>query len=514
MGATIADQIRRAAAEHPDVRVVYHGPRGTVEITLAEHLRRAEAVAAGLHTLGVRRGDVVAIQVPHRIEGALAQQAGWLLGAVVLPIVPIYGPKELGFILGQSGASVFVVAPGTTPAADLLARIGPLPALRTTVVIDADVPPGAVAWERLGGHDATEGLAADPADRALLVYTSGTTADPKGVQHSSETLLAELAAMTDFFPGGPDVVHLAVFPAGHVAGVLGLLRALAGATPTVSLEKWDAAAAAALIGRYRVSVSVGAPVHLLAILDAAREHGHDLSSLRDYMLGAAQVPPHVVARANELGIVAYRGYGSSEHPTISSGRATDPEEKRLTTDGRVTPGNEVRLVDDDGADVPTGQDGEIVVRGPEQFLGYLDASLNESAYLPGGWLRTGDVGRFDDEGYLTVTDRKKDIIVRGGENISSKEVEDVLGTHPDVLAAAVVGVPDPRYGERVGAFVVLRPGAAFTVADADAHVRAAGLARQKTPEVIRVVDDLPRTPAGKVQKFALRTLLRESNDEL
>jgi cyclohexanecarboxylate-CoA ligase len=509
---TVADAIQRAAAEHPGVRLVYHGPRGTTEVTLGEQFERARRVAAGLRGLGVGPGDVVAIQVANRIEGALAQEAAWLCGAVVLPIVPIYGPKELRFILGQSGAKVFIVAPGSLPVPDLLTRIGPLPALQATVVLDAPAPAGTVPWESLDGEFAPGGGA--PGDRALLVYTSGTTAAPKGVQHSHETLLAELTGMMGFFPGGPGVVHLAVFPAGHVAGVLGLLRALARATPTVALEKWDPVAAAALIDRYRVAVSVGAPAHLLAILEAADAYGDDLSSLRDYMLGAAQVPPHVVARANALGIAAYRGYGSSEHPTISSGVATDPETKRLSTDGRVTPGNEVRIIDDNDADVPVGRDGEIVVRGPEQFLGYLDADLDGSVFLPGGWLRTGDVGHLDVDGYLTVTDRKKDIIVRGGENISAKEVEDILGTHPDVLAAAAIGVPDARYGERVGVFVILRPGASLTIADAGAHFRAAGVARQKTPEVIRIVDDLPRTPAGKVKKFALRALLREPNDEL
>jgi acyl-CoA synthetase (AMP-forming)/AMP-acid ligase II len=225
------------------------------------------------------------------------------------------------------------------------------------------------------------------------------------------------------------------------------------------------------------------------------------------MTGAANVSPSLIERADAVGIRAYRCYGSSEHPTISSGEPDDSLDKRATTDGRVTAGNEWRLVDDDDRDVPTGVDGEIVVRGPEQFLGYLDPALNDGLYLEDGWLRTGDVGRVDADGFLTITDRKKDIIIRGGENIASKEVEDVMLTHPAVADVAAVGVPDERYGERVCAFVVLRTGHSLTLPDVRQHFSEAGLARQKTPERLEIVDALPRTAAGKIQKFALRDRL-------
>ncbi len=174
----------------------------------------------------------------------------------------------------------------------------------------------------------------------------------------------------------------------------------------------------------------------------------------------------------------------------------------------MDPGNEVRIVDDEGRDLPAGADGEIVSRGPEQFLGYLASELDADAYFPGGWLRSGDVGHLDEDGYLTVTGRKKDIIVRGGEKISAKEVEDVLLSHPAVAEAAVVGAPDPRYGERACAFVVLRPGASLDLADIRLHFAGAGLARQKTPERLVITDALPRTASGKVQKAALRAALR------
>jgi acyl-CoA synthetase (AMP-forming)/AMP-acid ligase II len=242
-------------------------------------------------------------------------------------------------------------------------------------------------------------------------------------------------------------------------------------------------------------------------MDESERQGTSLASLTNFMVGAANVPASLVERAERVGIPVYRAYGSTEHPVITTGTAEDPLVKRATTDGRATPGNEIRLLDDDGRDVGTGADGEIVTRGPEQFIGYTDAALDRESFLPGGWFRTGDIGRLDDDGYLTITDRKKDVIIRGGENIASKEVEDLLMQHPDVIEAAAVGQPDDRYGERVAAFVRVRDGATFDVEVARAHFAAARVAKQKTPEHIELVAELPRTATGKVRKVDLRRRL-------
>jgi non-ribosomal peptide synthetase component E (peptide arylation enzyme) len=198
-----------------------------------------------------------------------------------------------------------------------------------------------------------------------------------------------------------------------------------------------------------------------------------------------------VAEANERGVIVYRGYGSTEHPVISTGTPDDPVERRAGTDGRLTPGNEVRLVDDEGHDVAPGLDGEIAVRGPEQFVGYRNPALDAEAFLPGGWFLTGDIGNVDAEGYLTITDRKKDVIIRGGENIASKE-----------------GMPDDLYGERVCAYLTVREGVTILLPAVQEHFRAKGVARQKTPERIIVTPELPRAMSGKVKKFELRAALR------
>jgi cyclohexanecarboxylate-CoA ligase len=244
------------------------------------------------------------------------------------------------------------------------------------------------------------------------------------------------------------------------------------------------------------------------LLDEARSAGRDISSLTRYLTGAASVPPSLMHRAQGLGIVSWRTYGSTEHPVLSSGTPDDPEAKRHGTDGRVTDGNEVRLVDDEGVDVSPGAEGEIVARGPRQFAGYRDAALDAEAFLPGGWFRTGDIGRFDADGYLIITDRKKDIIIRGGENIASREVEDLLVLHAGIAEAAVCAAPDPLLGELVCAFVVPRPGARIDLDVVRRHFAGLGVARHKTPERVEAVIDLPRTATGKVKKTELRALLR------
>lgn len=510
-GRTLADAIHEGAQKHPEEPIVFHSADRHVTTTIGDLYEQAMDVAAAFQSFGVGPGDVVAMQVPNWPEGVVAHAAAVLAGATMLPIVGTYGAHELRFILRQSGARLLVL-PSSARSRDyaaMLPDLGPLPALKTIVMIGENTVAGTVRWadlRGLGGELVPHHVEA--ADRCLLVYTSGTTAEPKGVQHSHESLLAELESMVIVRQSGPEFVHLAVLPSGHVAGVLGILRPIVHGTRSVFMDAWDAAAAAALVERHQVTSSVGAPVHLTSLLDAAERDGRDLSSLTEYMTGAASVPPAVVERAAAVGIVAYRTYGSSEHPTISSGQPSDPAIKRSTTDGRICEGSEVRIVDDLGSDLPSGQEGEILCRGPEQFLGYLDSSLDESVYCDSGWLRTGDVGVLDVDGYLTVTDRKKDIIVRGGENISSKEVEDIALTCPQILGAAAVAAPDERLGERVCLFVEIVPGSAIELEQLQEHFAAVGAARHKAPEQLITVDALPRTPAGKIRKFVLRDRVR------
>jgi acyl-CoA synthetase (AMP-forming)/AMP-acid ligase II len=227
-------------------------------------------------------------------------------------------------------------------------------------------------------------------------------------------------------------------------------------------------------------------------------------------LGGSAVPSAIADRAASHGISIARSYGSTEHPSITGAKHDDPDDKRRHTDGRPLVGIELRIVDDDGNDAPTGEPGEIWSRGPDRFAGYTDPALTDAAFAPGGWYRTEDVGALDEDGWLTITDRKKDIIIRGGENVSAAEIEELLLRMPGVTEVAVVAAPDTRLGEHACAFVRAMPGGAIpALDDVRAHLDAAGLSRQKWPEEVRGIEEFPRTASGKIQKFVLRDRLRD-----
>jgi acyl-CoA synthetase len=497
---TLINAFVEAAANSPDAPFIAVSDINPSEDRLSNIVRDGRRMGTRLAEMGIISGDIIGVMLPNWREWLVACVATQQAGAVMLPIVTIYGAKELGFILRQSRAKMLLTPDHWrgTNYTELVASAGDLPDLRHHI--------------RLGdGFDAlvaaieiADSAQRQPNDLALLVYTSGTTADPKGVMHSSKTILAELAAQEASRADIANETILTPWPPGHVAGALSLLRFLAYGVPIVAMDQWNAEKAAELIDRHKVTTSSGTPFHLSGIVEAADAGGHDLSSLRNYIVGAAPVPPSLVERCLAQGLAVCHCYGSSEHPTVTSGTADDPLDKQLNTEGRAIPGSEMRFVDDDGNDVAPGEDGEICTRGAELFIGYFDDALNAAAFLPGGWYRTGDIGRLDADGYLLITDRKKDIIIRGGENISSKEVENVLLSHPAVADAAVVAAPDERMGEVVRACLVLRAGATLTLDDVRAHFAAAGIARQKTPERLTVVDALPRNASGKVLKHVLR----------
>lgn len=243
------------------------------------------------------------------------------------------------------------------------------------------------------------------------------------------------------------------------------------------------------------------------LIRAAESDQRNLSSVILYTLGGTGVTATEVGFAEQNGFTAGRVYGSTEHSTVTGTRVDLPLDKRANTDGQPVRGNQVRIVDDEGQDCAPGTQGEIVTQGPELFIGYTDSRLNEQSFLPGAWFQTGDVGRLDEDGFLTITDRKKDIVIRGGENISSIEVENILGRHPCVQEVAVTAMLDQDYGEKVCAFVRLKPGAELDLNEVRRFFSEAGVARHKTPERLILVDDFPRTPSSKIKKFELRKQL-------
>jgi acyl-CoA synthetase len=513
MSLALGPLLARSVQAQPATRLHFHMEGGPRSATTQELLHGGHRLVQGLRALGLKRGDAFAMQLPTAPETAMLYLAALEIGAVLVPIVHIYGPAEVGFILRDSKAKFFA-APDRWRGIDFLERIdaiGALPDLKQLIVVGERTLPGAVTLGQvraLGAQPLRSPAMTkpEPDDVCLLLYTSGTTASPKGVQHTHRTVGAEW--LIPFIDG--DGPYLTPFPAGHIAGFNFLLRPFVTGTEMVFMDRWDPALAAELVERHRVRLSGGTPFHLLGLLDAARQGSRDLSSLASYSLGGTGVTPEHVALADRAGFAGTRAYGLTEHSTVSVGWRDMPLAQRAHTDGRVQPGSEVRIEGDEGRDVSSGCDGDILVRGPELFIGYTDAALNEQAFTPDGWFRTGDIGRLDASGCLSITDRKKDIVIRGGENISSQEVERVLSTHPAVREVAVVAMPDARYGEKVCAFVVTRNGESLPLAAVQDHFSAAGVAKQKTPEALFVVDEFPRTASGKVRKADLRQRLAAS----
>lgn len=506
---TMDQAFAAAAAARPEARLLIHSEQ-TAVATLGEIRSEAIRLAHALAALGVRAGDVVALQLPNRRETAVLYQAIARLGAIIMPIIPIYGEHELTHILRDSRARVLFI-PSQWRRTDYVERVrklGETPDLNAIVVMGGGAPSDMVAWSEFVQ---LVGDAADPpedaAAPAFMVYTSGTTAKPKGVVHSSNGLLAEIWQASLSSAG--EVRRLSPFPAGHVAGALSLLGHSVLGQTTVVFETWDPVAAARLVAQERITHLSGTPYHYLSLLDAQEAAGADFSSVADCGGGGASVPESLVARAERQGLRFYRRYGMSEHPTVTGGGSAAPLLQRMKTDGKPALGCEIRIVDDNGRDLPIGSEGEVAARGAELFLGYTDPALNAECFLPGRWFRTGDIGRLDENGCLTITDRKKDIIIRGGENISSREVEDLVMRLPGVLEVAAVAMPDPVLGERVCAFVRVREGAELTIEGLGTAFQEFGVARQKTPEKLVLVDQFPRTASGKIRKAELRDRLAD-----
>jgi acyl-CoA synthetase len=475
----------------------------------------ARRVAGGLRARGVRPGDLVAFQLPNWVEAAATFWATAFLGAVPVPIVHFYGPKEVGFILRQSGVRVFVTADRfghLDYLANLDAMRPDLPDLEMVAVVTDDdpLPAGLSPFSALADADAIGAPArVDPSAPALVAYTSGTTADPKGVMHAHRTIGFEIRQLGAMQSGG-GVPALVGAPVGHGIGMLAaLLIPVFRREPIHLIDVWEPATVLAAMLEDHVYSGAGATFFLTSLLDHPDFTDAHRRLMRHVGLGGSAVPAAVTDRADAMDISIVRMYGSTEHPSITGSRHEEPRDKRLYTDGHPLPGVELRLVDDDGKEVGAGIPGEIHSRGPDCFPGYTDPVLTKECFDADGWYATGDIGMLDDDGYLSIVDRKKDIIIRGGENISALEVEELVLRLPGVAEVAVVSAPDPRLGEHACAFV--RPLQGQDVPTLDAvrnHLDGAGLARQKWPEEVRTIEEFPRTPSGKIQKFALRDRLR------
>jgi acyl-CoA synthetase len=479
--------------------------------TFADVDRAARSLAATLRSRGIGPGDVVVCQLPNWVEAGISFWAAAYLGAVVVPIVHFYGAKEVDYILRATEPAAVVTVDRFGHAdhlgmyEDLLSRCTPRLWLVAGATPAGTLPAAATAFETaLDAQPVSEPAAVDPDAPALVAFTSGTTRDPKGVVHSHRTIGCETRQLNDLFPrGGPPQITGA--PVGHFIGMLSaFLVPLLSHRPVNLIDVWDPGEVLRMMLEEELGVGGGATYFLTSLLDHPDFTDEHLALMPFAGLGGSSVPVAVTERATGLGIKVFRSYGSTEHPSITGASLDDPEAKRLTTDGRPLPGVEVRMDDD----------GQILSRGPDCFVGYTDPELTAAVFDDDGWYRTGDVGILDDDGFLTITDRVSDIIIRGGENISAQEIEELLLRMEAVAEVSVVAAPDERLGEHAAAVMQVRDGMrAPTLDDVRTHLASAGLARQKWPESLYEVREFPRTPSGKVQKFRLRQQLRDGQLE-
>lgn len=502
LGAMVADGLGGAGPAAFDVRSAVRPWHGT----FADVDRAARSLAAGLAARGVGPGDVVVFQLPNWVEAGVTFGAAAYLGAVVVPIVHFYGAKEVGYILDVTDPDVVVTA-DTFRGVDYLGTYRELLGsgrdrlwLVAGDTAPVSLPAGSVPFDSLLENGAVSDPApVDPDAPAIVAFTSGTTRDPKGVVHSHRTIAFETRQLDTMLPpvGPPQITGA---PVGHFIGMLNaFLVPLLRDRPVNLVDVWEPTQVLRLMRDEGLGVSGGSTFFLTSLIDHPDCTDEHLALMPFAGLGGSSVPVAVTERATRLGIKVFRSYGSTEHPSVTGSFLDDPEVKRLTTDGHALLGVEVRL-DDEGV---------ISSRGPDCFVGYTDPGLTASVFDAEGWYRSGDVGVFDDDGYLTITDRVSDIIIRGGENISAAEIEELMLGMASIAEVAVVAEPDERLGERAAAVVRVRPGQSLpTLVEVREHLASAGLARQKWPESLHPVDDFPRTASGKVQKFRLRADLR------
>jgi cyclohexanecarboxylate-CoA ligase len=481
--------------------------------TYGELASRATSMAGALARLGIRTGDVVSWQLPNWFEGAALAAAIDRLGAVSNPIITIYREREVGFVCRQARSRVLVV-PGVVRGVDhreiAHAVRAAAPDLEHVLTVRAEPDSGMQALEALEGPPAGPATPPGPHDVSMLFYTSGTTADPKGVLHTPSTLGAIVRFHAELMHPSPNDRSILQFPLPHIGGlVLFVMQPMAHGSSTVFMDGFDPELALDVIEAEQVTSAGGPPAVLQAMFAAKNFSPAKVRSVRGSGSGAADVSPELMRETRDrfAGAVVHRSYGMTECPMFTSGAPGDPEEKRFGTDGRPVPGCIARIVDEAGRPVGANVEGEIEAYGPQLCVGYLDPALN-AVFTPDGFIRTGDLAVVDEAGYVRITGRRKDIIIRKGENLSAKGIEDDLSAHPKVGDVAVIGVPDPQSGERVCACVVLRPGAdALSLADVRAFMEARGVMRQKIPEQVEVMAELPRNATGKVRKDVLRKQL-------
>ena len=521
---TINDDLDACVAAFPDklaLTAVQVETGAVRRFTYRELAAMADRIAVGLSRLGVGRNDVVALQLPNWWQFTLTYLACARIGAVLNPLMHIFRERELSFMLKHAQAKVAIV-PRVFRGFDyeqMLEGLKPsLPNLTQLVVVGGN---GANSFEKLLSGPQWElepdagriltGNRPGPDDVTQLIYTSGTTGEPKGVMHTANTVMANIIPYAQRLRLGSSDVVLMASPMAHQTGFMyGLMMPIMLRASVVLQDAWDPKKAVELIRAEGVSFTMASTPFLSDLAKSVAETGTSVPTLKTFLCAGAPIPGPLVQQAREvLGTKIVSAWGMTENGAVTLIKLDDDDELAFTTDGCALPGVEVKVVEVDGSPMPVGQVGKLLVRACSNFGGYLHRpQLNNTG--ADGWFDTGDLARMDERGYIRISGRSKDVIIRGGENIPVFEIEALLYRHPAVAQVAIVAYPDDRLGERACAVVVPKAGQSIDFASMVEFLKSQKVALQYIPEKLVVRDAMPATPSGKIQKFKLRDMVRDS----
>lgn len=519
---TINDYLDANAEKFPDkiaLTALHTESNTTTQFTYRELVTMTNRIAVGLSRLGVGHNDVVACQLPNWWQFTLTYLACCRIGAVINPLMHIFRERELGLMLKHGEAKVLIV-PKTFRGFDyetMVNQLKPsLPHLKHLVIVNGEQGNSfeallsGPAWERSAdAHDILHAHRPLPDNITQLLYTSGTTGEPKGVMHTANTTIANIIPYAERLELDTTDVILAATPMAHQTGFLyGLMMPVILCANVVLQDIWEANTAVGLIRKYGVTFTMASTPFLLDLSNAVKNLKTGVPSLRSFLCAGAPIPGTLVDQAQEtLGINIIAAWGMTENGAVTLTRITDVG-RASTTDGCPLPGVEIKVVDEAGAELPADRQGKLLVRGCSNFGGYLKRP-HLNATDEEGWFDTGDVARIDAQGYVRITGRSKDVIIRGGENIPVVEIEALLYRHPAIATIAIVAYPDERLGERACALVVPKPNAVIDLPSVADFLKAQNVALQYIPERLVILDNMPTTPSGKIQKFKLRQMLQE-----
>ncbi|MGH8316607.1 MAG: AMP-binding protein [Steroidobacteraceae bacterium] len=493
--------------------------------------RESQRIAALLAACGVRRGEPVAYQMGNRAEFVAITLGALATGAVCCPLMPIFRERELCYMLSRARVRVLFVMDrhrGRDPVAEVSAIESDAPSLESLFVIAADGADEGGRTLAQGGRTrhlwlqtalrdtddeapAVDAAHAEPTGLAQLLFTSGTTGEPKGVLHRADVLTLAARLQSDHLGLGAADRIFVPSPLAHQTGFLyGMWLALALGVPQILLESWEPKRALAALGEWRGTFVQAATPFLADLVQAVAEGEAPPRSLRLFVATGTTVPRALAARARRvLESQVCGAFGTTEGCLATLGSPADPPDKACGTDGRPLAGIEVRICDETGRRLPAGSEGQFQTRSPTMFQGYLERpDWTADAYTDDGWYRTGDLAVIDAEGYLRLTGRVKDVVNRGGEKIPVVEIEQLLHEHDAVREVAIVGMPDARLGERACAFIVMRRPCPLDLTAVQAFLDGRRVAKQYWPERVEIVEELPKTPSGKIRKYLLRERAR------